>query len=604
MGSRLAAYHDEVCGKAWLLGGVLLLLLGLQAARSWHFAFIDLDDPLTIVDHELVNGLGRRPFLDYVRPERFGALPEYMPLKTLSLAIDRALLGPAPEAYRGQQLLWYALCVFGVWWWSRAFLRAAAPGVAAEPIAAAATLLFALHPAHAESVTWLSGRKDLMCGAFMLGALSLALRRGASLGALACSVCALLSKPIGVALLPCLLVQDFVCRPGQELRRRAPFYCALAAAIGVFMLAYLQVSGDGGQSIRPEARDRIYVGPAWFRMLQQLGLFLRYACLPFGLSPEMPATVLGPLDSPRAWALAFAGVLLLLAAGWGLLRRQPWAALLALFVLPLAPIVVRPPWSQYVAGRYLFLSIAPLALLIAWGVAELVRSQPRVRVPIYAAMAAAMLTWGLERFAYDGSFRDSPTLWAQASAQFPDAPGLVFHAAQAAANAGQVEAADGYYERCLALAPQHPLCAAQFGTSLLGRDPTRAERLLRAALVHDETGLAHRSLAFLWAARGRASEGADLYRSWLATHQVDAERVRPMIGLALASRDRELTHKALRKVLQVMALETPTKPPPLELFERTAEKLEEPELAAAARAAAKACQRTDCFAQRLYGGAR
>jgi hypothetical protein len=77
-----------------------------------------------------------------------------------------------------------------------------------------------------------------------------------------------------------------------------------------------------------------------------------------------------------------------------------------------------------------------------------------------------------------------------------------------------------------------------------------------------------------------------------------------MIGLALASHDRELTHKALRKVVQVMVLETPTKPPPLELFERTAERLEEPQLAQAAREAASACQRTDCFARRMYGGER
>jgi hypothetical protein len=77
-----------------------------------------------------------------------------------------------------------------------------------------------------------------------------------------------------------------------------------------------------------------------------------------------------------------------------------------------------------------------------------------------------------------------------------------------------------------------------------------------------------------------------------------------MLGLALASHDRELVHKALRKLLQVMALETPTKPPALELVQRVAESLEEPELARAAQESASHCARADCFAARMYGEVR
>lgn len=597
---------------AWLKHGGWGLVLALLLAASssigtWRYPFIDYDDPRTIVQHELVSGLGTRPLLDYVRPERSGGLGEYMPLKTLSLAIDHALFGAEPSAYRGQQLLWHALCVLGVWCWSRRFLqRAGAPQEQSAELAGVACLLFVLHPAHVESVTWLSGRKDVMCGAFMLAALTLALRprAGSALCALACSLGAMLSKPIGIVLMPCFLAQDLVFdareAPRAWLRRRAAFYLLLGMSIAAFIAVYLHVAGDGGESIRPEASSRIYRGPSWFRMLQQLGLFVRYALLPFGMSPEMPVSVLGSLGDARGWLLALVGVLLLTAAGLGCWRRQPWAVLLVLFIAPIAPIVLRPPWAQYIAGRYLFLSIAPLALGLCFSAHQLTLRAPRLKVPLHATLAAVLVAWGLEHWAYEGSFRDSTTLWAQASAQFPDSAELAFHAAKAASNAGQTQLADRYYERCIALEPLHPQCAAQLGTTLLTRDVARAELLLTAALPHDETGVAHRSLAYLLAARGKPREGATLYQKWLASHHVNADGVRPMIGLALASHDRELTHKALRKVVQVMVLETPATPPPLDLFERTAERLEEPQLAQAARDAASACQRTDCFARRLY----
>jgi tetratricopeptide (TPR) repeat protein len=601
-----------LCARFWWLA--LVLAVVAEGAPSWQYEFIDLDDARTIVQHELVTSLGRRPWLDYVRPERFGGLPEYMPLKTLSLAVDYAVFGASPRAFRGQQQLWYLLCALGVWIWARDFLfavrsagRATLSYSQIQYSAAGASLLFVLHPAHVESVTWLSGRKDVMCGAGMLAALVCALRwrpgqHAALAGACACSAFALLSKPVAVTLLLCFMAQDWVVQTGA-LRRRAPLYGIVAVLSALLLIVYLNVSLDGGQSIRPEAAERIYRGPTWFRMLQQLGLFARYALLPFGLSPELPTSLLGTLTTLHGTLWAALGALLLAAAGVGLWRRQAWAALLALFIAPLTPIVLRPAWAQYVAGRYLFLSIAPLALGVCWGAAVLMRQARRLRVPIALAVLAIMVAWGGERYAYDASYRNSFALWTQASAQFPDAPQLAQHAAQAAASSGRPQLAIQYYERCLALAPQHPVCGAQLGTLLLDRDDARAEAQLQAALPNDETGLAHRSLAFLWAAHARAADGVALYRAWLAAHQVDAERMRPLIGLALANHDRELTHKALRKTVQVMVLERPAQPPPLELFERTARSLDEPELAKAARRAAQTCQRTDCFAHLIYGEA-
>lgn len=613
MASETPSGGASLFGRAW--GFVLVLVVALQGAASFRYDFIDFDDPHTIVEHELVNSLGERPLLDYFRPLQFRGVKEYMPLKTLSFAVDRALFGPAPSAFRLQQQLWYLLCVLGVWLWSRAFLQAVSRAGRATlsdsqlaAISAATSLLFAVHPAHVESATWLSGRKELMCGALSFAVLCLSLRPGslARVGACACGALALLSKPIALMLLPCVLVQERVVQsPGlwrSSLRRQAPLYLTLASVSAFVLFMYAQAVPDAAQKLTFELAHRPFAGPTWLRIPQQLGLFARLAVLPIGLSPELPTSLLGTsLHQPRVWVWGLLGAALAFFAVAGTYQRKPWGALLMLFILPLFPILANPPWAQYLAGRYLFLSTAPLALGLSWTVAMLAERAPRVRAALHAGLVAVVVIWGIERRAYDASFHDSVALWTQASAQFPDEPWHARRAAVALRKAGREVEAAHYFQRCLKLAPQDSSCAAELGAILVHDAPDQAELLLRAALPGDESGTAHRDLAFLWASQGRAAEGVKLYRGWLESHPAEAEQVKPMIGLALATHDRALTRLSLQQFVQGLARELPTQPPPVELVERTARGLDEPELAQHARAAAAACARTDCFAQRMYG---
>jgi len=478
-------------------------------------------------------------------------------------------------------------------------------------IAASASLLFAVHPAHVESATWLSGRKELMCGALSFAVLYLALQPGllARVGACACAALALLSKPIALMLLPCVLVQELVLRPrpGQwrsSLRHQAPLYLTLASMSAFVLWMYAQTVPDGAQTLSLDLTHRPFQGPTWLRIPQQLGLFARFAVLPIGLSPELPRSLLGSsLHEPRAWVWGLLGIALAGAAIAGAYRRKPWAALLWLFILPLVPIIVNPPWAQYIAGRYLFLSTAPLALGLSWAAMTLADRAPRLRPLLRTALLVVVLVWGVERRAYDASFHDSVALWTQASANLPEEPWHARRAALALRKAGREVEAAHYLQRCLALAPQDSSCSAELGAMLVHDAPDQAELLLRAGLPGDVTGVAHRDLAFLWAAQGHAEKGATLYRNWLASHPAEAEQLKPMIGLALATHDRELTRLSLQQFVQGLARELPTGPPPVDLIERTARGLDEPELAQSARDAAAACQRTDCFARRMYGSA-
>ena len=109
---------------------------------------------------------------------------EFLPLRDLSYRIDLALFGLEPRGYHLHNLLLYALCCAAVWLCTGAILRLfdASSGDDEEEdgsdvvgvrssrswARAVVTILFAVHPAHVESVAWISGRKELLSGLFTL----------------------------------------------------------------------------------------------------------------------------------------------------------------------------------------------------------------------------------------------------------------------------------------------------------------------------------------------------------------------------------------------------------------------------------------------------
>jgi len=95
----------------------------------------------------------------------------FRPLVLFSLALDRSHSGQRAEAFHRTNLFWYAIaCVF-LWLF--------AWELSGRPLAATVgTVLFAVHPAHPESVVFISGRTDVLCGAFLFASLWATARLG------------------------------------------------------------------------------------------------------------------------------------------------------------------------------------------------------------------------------------------------------------------------------------------------------------------------------------------------------------------------------------------------------------------------------------------
>jgi protein O-mannosyl-transferase len=559
---------------------ILLSAALLPQLASFGYDFVDFDDRAQIL---------RERSLRSVWDPAAQRSQEYMPLTDTSYMLDVALLGTHASSFRPQQWLWYAASVLLLWGWLQALAKRLQLPEALAPVAA---LLFALHPAHVESVTWLMGRKDLLCGALMFACLWLALSLSAA-RLIACVLAAwlaMLAKPVAVTLPLVLLGQAWLLR--ADRRRSAVLIAAVAGAAGLVVYAYQLRVGALSTGIGDQEPWRIYHGPAWLRWGQQLAWFLRMALAPLGLVPLVDPRV---MDTGWRSPGGLAGLFILLVyagmATYALVRRHILALAALLFIAPLLLILVAPPWHQYLAGRYLHVPVAGVCIALAY-----VFAQTRRRLLLVAPMA---LLWSVGFIAYSYLWRDDLALWSGSAERDPAFAELSARASNAALHHGDKPQALHWLERCWKLDPGHPQCGAQLGELLLPIEPGGAQALLQASLARDVTGDAHRVLALHWAARGQAAEGAALYKAWLAKHHVGPHHLAPMIQLAAQAGDLGLTFKATLKLLESMANEAPEAAPPLPLLRKLAAQSGDQTLIARIESAAHTCPDVRCF-QRAF----
>ena len=96
-------------------------------------------------------------------------LPYYRPLFTVMLTMEYHLFGLWPQGWHLASLLLHICCAIGVFFVIREMSRQ-------NVLALFASLLFAVHPIHAESVSWISGMTDPLFGVFFLASFCLYLR--------------------------------------------------------------------------------------------------------------------------------------------------------------------------------------------------------------------------------------------------------------------------------------------------------------------------------------------------------------------------------------------------------------------------------------------
>lgn len=465
-----------------------LALVVLAFGWTLGFDFVHDDHSLVVANADLAAGdwaaLGGQPLTRWMG----AGYPYYRPLPMLSY-----LLG----AHHAVNVVLAGLAALAV----AALARALGED---ERVALAAGCLFALHPAHAEAVAWVSARADLLAGLAALGAWTAHLteRRGLALVFFAA---ALASKESAAALPLAMLI----VRPAGA-RRLVPFVVIAVAWLGVRGL----VVGAPPFALRHQLARSQAAGALWHLALE-IGGHLAGAG-----TARLDFTVrrLASAGGPELWLSGVASALLValfLKEG-----RALGLATLALFA-PLAGLLALPGTALF-ALRYLYLPSALVAVVLAraclragaWS-AVLLGALFALRLALATApLASARSLWEHEtRVSPEWSVAHGNLGLALLAANDPAAETELACAVELAPADGRkpvdalfglgrarlarrdIPGASKFLEEAFALDPSYPKLAANLGFAyLLGRRPVDARRALERAVEldpRDETSRAN-----------------------------------------------------------------------------------------------------------------
>ncbi|MBL4652492.1 MAG: hypothetical protein JKY53_06445 [Flavobacteriales bacterium] len=149
--------------KIWLF--LLLTATGLVYLNSLNNDLLSgMDDDTYILDNVLIKSFDLKAhFTTYIAGN-------YHPLTTLSYAVENFFFGENKTVFHSTNLLLHLLNVFLVFLFISKLLKD-------KTIALISAAVFALHPMHVESVSWVSERKDLLYSIFYLNALIFYLKK-------------------------------------------------------------------------------------------------------------------------------------------------------------------------------------------------------------------------------------------------------------------------------------------------------------------------------------------------------------------------------------------------------------------------------------------
>lgn len=342
----------------------------------------------------------------------------WQPLSWMTLGLDYTLWGMNPVGYHLTNVLLHAVNALLVY----RLIAALVPGVGARA-AAVGALLFAIHPLRVESVAWVTERRDVLSGLFVLLTVLSYVRYARARDAgqpwrtsfalsLACFALSLLAKAWGVTLPLVLLALDVY--PLRRFSARAVLekvpYAVLAA--GGAVLA--QLASNLVPAKRTLAQHDVVQRAA--QAAYGLVFYLWKTVAPTHLSPIYLLELTLRPTAPRYVACA----LLVAAVTFAVVRfrrRAPWAAAAwACYVLVLVTVLgFVQTGPQIVADRYSYLACLPWVVVVAAALAR-----PLARPAAMALAVGALAVLGILTLRQTRVWHDSHSLWEHTLRIDPD----------------------------------------------------------------------------------------------------------------------------------------------------------------------------------------
>ncbi|MDA2919457.1 hypothetical protein MYX76_08205 [Desulfobacterota bacterium AH_259_B03_O07] len=500
----------------------------------------------------------------------------YRPLVFASIVSDREIWGISPFGYHLSNIVSNSISTVLLY-----FLILLSLGVfkvaAKESIAAFSTILFALHPMHVESVSWIAARTDVLCGlffflAFIFHILSFGKIWILILTTLSFSL-SLLSKEVALVFPIVAVVFDLLSRRFTDRNNFFRYFLYLGLA-----LVYLYLRGRASVTI-PEltnvnfnqSAEITHQALSYFQAIKNiLNSYLFYISklvFPYDFNAfiaKIPMETYYTLFSIFIIILISIVILLSIKKQRGLIAFS----LLWIFITlgPSVIVAITNIASTQLAERYLYIPSAGYCLLIGYLVLgfECKASAKKFVWAFAMILTLSYLFFTIER---QEVWKDKLSLWEHTAAKSYDFGLPHTNYGLALENAGRRD--DAIKEYKIALDPKvkdskrgKAVTATNLGVLYLNaKDYSNAERWFREAVNYDPWyGLANYHLGLIYYIKGELTNSKNAYKlseSYLKkTFEIynmypKADLILAKVYLALGEKEKAKNHaeKALRSGL-------------------------------------------------------
>ncbi len=474
---------------AYAAAAIVFLVL-IAYAPSLSSGFVRLDDYQYVVDNELVRHPSwtslSRFFTEVRKPSTVEGY--YQPLTMASLMLDAWIMGEPgldssvprsldPFIYHLTNILLHAAtCVLLL-----LVVREAVGGWAVPLIA---TLLFAVHPAHCESVAWISQRKTVLSTLLAVGSVFCYLKHAKSrrpaqlIASVLLYAVGGLAKPTVMLLplvLPLLDIWPLRRRWLPALIGKLPFF---ACMIPMAWIAWTSQAASSAQLMAPHL-STLDIITKWLGLTSyNFMLYLGNLFCPLWLSPyrELPADL----------SLANPAILLSVGGTIGLavvvISAVRWAKPLFVggtaFTILLLPALGTVRFAETcVADRFLYLPAVFLVPALAALIARLELPAPTRTILVRVGAVSFAIPLLILMWPQQGVWHNSHALWSHVVESAPNLPKGHAQLASGELETGEFKSALQHAQRAVDLAPNDPGYRHVLGRCLVRTgEPGHAQR--------------------------------------------------------------------------------------------------------------------------------
>lgn len=400
---------NKAIGKSpWWLGLIAVAFTALCFSNIGSMDFVNWDDDRNTYENDNVANFTFEEFGKHTKAIfTSDVIGNYNPLTILSFGISSAIHGiDKPGPWHWENLILHLICVWlvyriaillGLSWRGALFVA----------------LLFGIQPMRVESVTWITERKDVLFGAFFLGALALYIRNKRQpstmkvVGITVLFALSLLSKIQAVALPLTFLAVDYYLDKEVSFKNiiSKTHYFLMSLATGIIGIMFLR--GEGSLQTGEETFnlfERLFIGAFSFIV------YLVKSVIPYRMSP------LYPYPDSIQWymyaSIIIAPIMLYIMYRWYKKGQKAYLFGMLVFIFNVIFMLQIVGAGQgFLADRFTYIPYLGLFFIFGYLLDQWLKKAPEKGNILMGCVAGIAIVYGFMTYQQNKIWQNSGTLW-------------------------------------------------------------------------------------------------------------------------------------------------------------------------------------------------